>query len=324
MAKILTPQIGIEIGSDTLKIAVCSRGHITDLVTKRLPYGSVMDGKIASPADMAATIRATLRENNIHGMSCAVVLPAQFVIGRNITMPLMSENEYMLNLPYEFKDFVGKDGDKYMYDYTLKSVDGNTAEIYACAVLKSDVDLYYDIMHKAGLRLKRVVPPEIAWLNLIHAAQNVPNNLCIVDLGYATTSVRIFSNGGFAMGREIDCAGRSIDETLGKYLSMDSFAARTRKEANLNNCLAADCCTDIYAEIANEIARVLKYYNDVHNSDRVRDVYYCGGSSLIEPLCSAIIRATDLTPHHISRLLPGVDNKDDLSLCCTIAAGALI
>lgn len=322
--KQITPQIGIEIGSDTLKIATLSRGKIADLVTKRLPVGAVLEGKIASPVDMAATIKAALKENGIHGMTCGVVLPPQFVIGRSLTMPLMSEDEFMLNLPYEFKDFVGKDGDKYLYDYTIKSVEGNTAELYACAVLKSDIDVYYDVMRKAGLSLKRAVPPEIAWLDLIHATENAPKNLCIVDVGAASTSIRIYSRGGFAMGREIEFAGRTIDETLGKFLSMDSFAARTRKEANLNNCIAADCCTDIYADIANEVTRTLKYYNDVNNGNTVQDVYYCGGSTLIEPLRNAIIRATGLTPHHISRLLPGVEEKEDDSVCAAIAAGALI
>ena len=322
--QINTPQIGIEIGSDTLKIAISSHGQITNFVSKRLAYGAMVDGKISAPNDMAEIIKATLKEAGIRATTCAVVLPPQSVIGRNITMPLMSAEEYMLNLPFEFKDFIGKEGDKYLYDYTVKSVEGNSAEIYACAVLKSDVDVFYDITRKAGLKLKRAVPPEIAWLNLIHAAENVPNNLCIVDVGHTKTRVRIYAKGGFAMGREIEYAGRTLDEALGRYLGMDSFAARTRKETNLNNCQASECCTDMYADMATEITRTLKYYNDVNKDAVVRDLYYCGGCALIEPLRNAMIRATDLTPHHISRLVPGLEGKDETAICCAIAAGALI
>ena len=318
------PQIGIEIGSDTLKIAVANHGQITNFVTKRLAYGAVMDGKISAPNDMAEIIKATLKEEGIRATTCAVVLPPQSVIGRNITMPLMSEEEYMLNLPFEFKDFIGKDGEKYLYDYVVKSVEGNSSEIFACAVLKSDVDLYYDLMHKAGLKLKRAIPPEMAWLSLIRSTEGAPKNLCIVDVGHSKTRVSIYGNGGFAMGREIEYAGRTLDEALGHYLGLDSFAARTRKESNLNNCQGSECCTDMYADMATEITRTLKYYNDVNKNAIVRDLYYCGGCALIEPLRNAVIRSTGLTPHHISRLLPGVEGKDDIAICCAIAAGALM
>lgn len=320
MGKIL----GVEIGSDTLKIALCVNGSVTKMATKRLRHGSVLDGRISSTADVASTLKEAMKENGIRCQNAAVVLPTNIMIGRNISMPLMTESEYELNLPFEFKDFVGRESDKYYYDYIIKSVNGNIAELYACAVQKKDIDVYYELFRKAGLKLKSAIPAEIAWQNLIRTAKNEPSNLCIVDIGYNTTTVNIYSGGFFAMGRDIEYGGRNLDEALGKYLDMDDFAARTRKETNLNNCLAADACTDVYAEIATEVARILKYYNDVHSGSQVQDIYYCGSSAQIEALRTAISRYNDMTPHHISRIVPGATEKDDLTLCCAISAGAAV
>jgi len=316
--------IGIEIGSDTLKAAVCSDGKITDMVSRRLRSGSVLDGRIASPNDMSAFIRETLKDAGIHGTTCALVLPSQFVIGRSITMPAMSDEDLALNLPFEFKDFVGKDSDKYYYDYSIKSSTNNIMNLYACAVLKEDVEMYCNVLKKAGLVLKVIIPQELAWMNLIKRAVNEPKNICIVDIGCNSTFVNIFSNGSFVMGKNISIGGRALDEELAKYLGMDAYAARTRKEANLDNCLSADCCAEIYADIATEVTRTLKYYNDVHHDDMVKDIYYCGGSARIESIRNAIVRSTDMTPHHISRLIPNGENKTDDALCCAIAAGAAI
>ena len=316
--------IGIEIGSDTLKIAASSNGVITDMVCRRLRNGSVTDGRISSPDDMSAIIKETLKENMIRGNICALVLPPQFVMGRSVTMPVMSDEELVLNLPFELKDFTGKDGDKYYYDYAIKSVKDNVMELYACAVLKSDIDSYYSLFRRAGLNMKVAVPPEIAWLNLVRTAQNEPKNLCIVDIGHTCTNVDIYANGGYVMGKEIELAGSALDQTLGKLLNMDAFAARVRKEANMDNCLSLDGCVDIYYDIATEVTRTLKFYNDTHADARVRDIYYCGGSSQIEAIRTAIIKSTDMVPHHIARLVPGADDKNDMALCCAIAAGAAI
>lgn len=37
------------------------------------------------------------------------------------TLPLMSEKQLKVNLPYEFSKIVGKDADQYIYDYSLIS-----------------------------------------------------------------------------------------------------------------------------------------------------------------------------------------------------------
>jgi len=316
--------IGIEIGSDTIKMAVCTNGRVQQLASRRIRTGAVLDGKITSTDDMIAMIKDTMRTSGIHGVACALVLPPQIVIGRSITVPAMGHEEMMLNLSFEFKDYIGKDADKYLYDYAVKSVHDGSMEIYACAVLKEDIEYYYKLLRGAGLNMKIAIPAEMAWLNLIRQSDIEPKNLCIVDIGHNTTGIRIFADGGFAMGKQVELAGHALDEALGRYFAVDPYAARTRKEANLDNCLAIDACIDIYADIATEITRTLKFYNDTHASSRVSDIYYCGGSVAIEALRTAIVKSADMVPHHISRLLPGQFEKEELPLCCAIAVGAAL
>ena len=179
--------IGVEIGSSTLKLAVCINGQIQKTAVKRMPDDLVREGKITAPAAMVTFLKDMRKEFGIPSGHCALVLPSQAVIGHHVIMPVMAEDELELNLPFEFRDFVGKDGSKYYYDYSVMSVKDNTMELYAAAVRMEAVDEYYDIFRKAGLTLKTAMPAEMAWMNLVDLAKDEPKKICIVDVGSGYT-----------------------------------------------------------------------------------------------------------------------------------------
>lgn len=317
--------IGIEIGSDSVKLASVSGGKIEKMAFTRLPENIYHDGHITAPDAFAATVRTLMKDNQLRAGACALVLPQNLVISHHVSVPAMPASELELNLPFEFKDFVGKDADKYVYDYSVARKTDSGLDLYAAAVLKSDIEEYASLMRKAGLTLKVAIPKEMAWLNLINSAKNMPKSVCIVDLGHSATNVDIFCDGNFVMGRKIDNGGKQLDEVIAGQLQLDTFAARIRKEANYENILASDACTDSYGALAVEVMRVISFYNYSHSEDnnKVEDVYFCGGGSNIEALRIAIVKATTLTAHRIQRLFGDEgDHEDDKYLRCALAAGA--
>ncbi len=316
--------IGVEIGTDTVKIVVYGSDGVEKLACERLPENMVREGRVTAPSAMSEFLKKMLKENDIRPGVCSFVLPSQIVIAHHVTMPVMGEQELMINLPFEFRDFIGKDSEKYDYDYSVLSVNDNTMELYAAAVLKDVVEAYYDIFKKAGLTMKIAIPHEMAWINLINQAKNEPKCLCIVDVGHHTTQVDIFCNGNFVMGKSIEIGGALIDDAIASAQKIDPFVARTRKDANMNNVLALDACVEAYNSIAVEIMKVVAYYNYSceKDSEKLRDIYFCGGSCAIESLRLAILKSTNLTMHNVRRLLDLHDDDSPLPLYCAIAVGA--
>ena len=317
--------IGVEIGSSTLKLAVYSGGGFKTLAVKRMPEDLVREGRVTAPAAMSAFIREMRREFGVPSGTCALVIPSQLVIGHHVTMPVMEEKELQLNLPFEFRDFVGKDGAKYDYDYSVLSVSEGSMDLYAAAVPRDIMEEYYGILKKAGLTMKIAIPAEMAWTNLVNLAKDEPKKLCIVDVGHNFTRVNIFADGSFVMGKEIEMGGALLDEAIAQQEQVDPYAARTRKEADLNKILSDDICIDAYQALAIEIMRAVNFYaySNPQEGAELNDLYYCGGSSVIEPLRTALMKATGLTLHHISRLLPGT-TVGDQALSCALAAGAAV
>ncbi len=326
MASVTSRMIGVEFGSNTMKMALCAGGEIKKMAVQRMPEDLVREGRVTSAPAMTEFLKTMMKENGIRPGNCALVLPSQVVISHHVTMPLMSENELKLNLPFEFRDFVGKDGAKYDYDYSVLSVKDNVMELYAAAVRKDVVEEYYSIFKKAGMTLKIAIPAEMAWRNLIDQTENAPKKLAIVDVGHNTTRVNIFVNGDFVMGKDIEMAGALFDETIAADQQVDSYVARTRKEANMNYVLSSDSVNDAYQALAIEVMKTVNFfaYSDHSEGGHLEHIYYCGGSSVIEPLRVAMLKATGMTLHHVHRLVPMGDVVSDQALYCALAAGAAI
>ena len=246
------------------------------------------------------------------------------------TLFSMSDAELALNLPFEFRDYVGQDGAKYQYDYavmaTEKDKDGQPEklEVFAAAARKDLIASYYDMLKKAGFTAKVVIPHEMAMLNLVRQAIREPNEICIVDVGHTATHVYLFANNRFVMGREIEMGGQLLDAAIANTLKVDTHIARSYKESNMNDVQSSPECMEAYNTLAVEVMKVVNFYTNFSNrSDNLQDIYFAGGQSSIENLRVAVKKATGLTTHHISRLIPGgVENQD--TLCCALAAGAAI
>ena len=132
--------IGVEFGSNTMKMAVCDGNKVKKMAFSRMPEDLVREGRVTSPAAMTEFLKNMMKENGIRGGNCALVLPGSVVIGHHVSMPAMSETELKLNLPFEFRDFVGKDGAKFDYDYSVMGFHDNVMELYAAAVRKDIVE----------------------------------------------------------------------------------------------------------------------------------------------------------------------------------------
>jgi len=320
--------LGIEIGTNTLKLALIVKGAVQKLAVQRMPDDLVRESRVTSAAAMAQFLKQMCKDNGISAKDCAMVLPGQVVIANRVTMPAMNEKELKLNLPFEFRDFVGKEGAKYDYDYSVIRIDDISMDLYAAAVRKDIVEEYYDIFKKAGLTLRLAIPAEMAWANLIRTNPELPEIFAIMDAGHHTTRGNIYHNDNFVMGKDIGMAGALIDETIANAQEVDSYVAHNRKEANMDDVLTSELVEDAYRSLVIEIMKTLTFYgySNTEDADKLQDVYYCGGTSVIEPLRETMEKATGLRLHPAHELFDfgAAEENKELAIYCALAVGAAI
>lgn len=162
----------------------------------RLPENLVDErGTIALPHMFTQFLKQTKKELSPPRVSAALVLPPSQVICRLVTMPNMTAEQLMMNLPYEFSDFIQGVADQYFCDYALcRPAEGEEREngvpMMAAVAAKNTLAGYYKMFSQAGIRLKTVLPQEMALIQLVQAREG-REEFCFVDLGHQFTRITV-------------------------------------------------------------------------------------------------------------------------------------
>lgn len=318
--------VGIDIGTNQLKFAVCNDSEMKQLAEEPVPEQLVEDGSIVSMDAMSKFLRVTAQKHQIKSKDAALILPSSLVFSRRLTMPLMTKEQLIINLPYEFRDFITTGKDKYIYDYAvvneMKNEKGEVThlDIMIAAILKSTIDEYRAMLRRAGFKLRIAAPVIFSYANLIrnyekaHPA-DVPREYCIIDIGHTATRIHIFSGSGFEVTRIIDHGCAKLDVAIADELQIDEHTANSYKNTNYHDVLRLESCSVIYHNIAIEIMRAINYYWFEKPNSNLTDAYYCGGGAKIGLLLEVISATIGLQLHSIELLMPdGGTEKEQLLL----------
>ena len=324
---------GIDIGAGQIKFAVCEPGGvIRRMAVSPVPDQLVREGRIVSPEAMSDFLRAEARVHKIKNRDCAVILPAALAFTRRFSVPLMTEEQLKINLPYEFRDFITQEKDKYFYDYAvmgrLKNEAGQETELdlMAAATLKSTVAAYTAMLRRAGFKLRVAAPVEFAYANLLrlhesaHPAQ-LPGEYCIIDLGHSATRIYMYTGSRFEVTRVIEYGCALLDAAIADELHVDEHIAATYKVMNHNDVQSLERCRDIYHNIAIEIMRAINFYGFNNPGSHLTDAYTCGGGAKIPLLLEEIAAVIGLGVHSMEDLMPGGTRDREHLLLCPAAVG---
>lgn len=205
--------LGIDIGSDRIKMALVKNGQVKKVAVEAVPENVVKEGQVVSVDTMADVIKATMKQNSLKASDACIVLSSDNIFTRNVTMPIMSHDQLLYNLPFEFKDYITNDLKDYIFDYAMISTtkeledalarkeadakkeesedEGNTQEVYGMdsgyddsgysmelTAVVAPKELIADMQllcRKAGLRLAKAAPPVSSFAAIIRHYENANN-----------------------------------------------------------------------------------------------------------------------------------------------------
>lgn len=310
-------RLGFDIGNSSVKIAAVSRGKI-QMYEIRLPDNMMQDGEIAMPNAFSAFLKKERKKQQIPRGECALVLPARQVICRTVTMPKMSKEQLVLNLPYEFSEFIQGDPDRFLCDYAMCEDDPGSQNpeeehmtMMAAAASKERLAQYLRIFSGAGLKLKVILPAEMALIRLVQkyreAHSGSPEEYCFINLGQDSTTITVVKKDRIQATRQIEIGCHRLDLAIADMLNVDPFLAGSYKYTNFQNVLDAPDCMDIYQSISVEILKVVNFYQFNYRDSQLSGVYLTGGGASIPQLCQRIGEMLGLPVLPLKELIPGMD-----------------
>lgn len=331
------PCVGIDIGSCQLHFAVCSDGAIRRTFACDIPENLVRGGQIVSAEATAEFLKQAAADAKINVRRAALVLPAPACYVRTMSVPAMTSEDLAINLPYEFRDFITQEKDKYFYDYAVLSREDNAEgapvqfNLLAATTLKETIAQYAQVCQSAGLKLVTAVPEEAAYMNIIRSfeqSKGIEENqkeYCFLDLGHTSIRILIFKGVTHQATRIIDYGMQSLDIIIADRLGVDPHIARAHKHTNNQNELADPLCQNFYSNVSVEVMRALKFYSFNTPDSNLQDIYLCGGGHNIHPLVKLFENELEFNITTIDALLPysTKSNNGDAAICQTAIGAAL-
>lgn len=323
--------LGIDIGYDCLKLVLVNGRQIKKTAMVSMPQNLVRGGRVVSVEAMAELIRTTMKENGINCKNAALVLPYETVFVRNVTMPLMTADQLVYNLPYEFRDYITDELKNYLFDYAMVTTPedlaeqeeaaeegneteermagaGRTMDLFAVAAPVSLLEESKDMLRKAGLRLVKAAPAVCSYMALIRRLEEreeiYGREYGILDLGYQSIRMYIFKGDRHMVSRVLEIGLSSLDEAIADEYNIDVHLAHTYLLTNHDNCQNKERCVNAFENISIELMRALNFYSFNNPDSQLEDIWICGGGSTIEVLREALSRHLDMKIHQAEELLP--------------------
>lgn len=333
--------LGIDIGKDQLKLVLMKGETIQKAVSVQMPEGLLKEGRIVSVETTGELIRKTMKENKIRCKEAAVVVSSGVCFLRNVTMPEMTADQLVYNLPYEFRDYITDELKKYVFDYSWGSVEelpkakkpkkqpkkkkgeekpdekaedseekrGEMELLAAAAPLEAIDDLRL-MARKAGLKLTFAAPEVSACENLLHyklkEESDKDKEYGILDLGSTSSRLLIFKGDRHQVTRIIERGMEQVEELLADSLHIDIHLAHTWLLTNHEDCVNSEICQDAFSQISVELMRALNFYQFSNPDSRLEDIYICGGGASIESMRESLKENLDVTIHDVSELMDGL------------------
>ena len=324
-------RMGFDIGSSSLKIAIAGRGAV-QIEQVRLPENLIDEnGAIVLPHAFAQFLKQTRKDLGLPGGSAALCLPAGQAICRLVSMPKMTTEQLMMNLPYEFSDFIQGEAEQYYCDYAVcQPAEGEEEDsgipMMAAVASKQRLAEYVQVFQKAGIRLKTILPQEMSLIHLAQAQGQGTGEYFFIDLGHQHTRVTAVWRDRVQATREIPLGGRNIDLAIAQETGTDAFLANTYKTTQFQNVQESPVVADICERVAVEIFKVINFYRFTNRSSNLEGVYLVGGGAALEPMRRAIAATLEAAPvetalYHPGTLLPGTE---ELAAEGVFAAGAMM
>ena len=316
--------LGIDIGYDRLKLVLMNGAQVRKAVSVSMPQKLIREGRVVSVEAMAELIRTTMKENGIKCKNAALVLSEESVFVRNVTMPLMTAEQLVYNLPYEFRDYITDELKDYIFDYAMistsdKKSDGEqedeaassrrTMDLFAVAAPISLIEESKDMVRKAGLKLVKAAPAVCSYMALLRKREEEMNisggEYCILDLGYHAIRMYMFRKDHHVVSRVLEIGLSVLDDAIADLYNVDVHLAHTYLLTNHEDCLHKEVCANAYDNISVELMRALNFYSFNNPDSQLSDIWICGGGAAIEPLTEAISRYLDMNIHDAQELIPG-------------------
>ncbi len=252
MAKKLTSVLGIDIGSQKIKVAEV-RAQGRDAVVSAIgiidtPEGAVDHTGVYNSDAVGGALKQLLSECGASVPQAVVSIAGQAsVLVRTLEVPRMNPTELKEHMQWEINRNIPFAESTVVSDFKpLSDDDPNSTnmDVVMAIAPQSAVDTMIACVKKAGRNTAAIdVEPLSLARSVVQSYDDVyaGQTICVVEMGHKTTSINIYRNGKLLMPRQIPVGGEMFTKAISDEFQISMSEAEVMKiqEADVPEAAAA-------------------------------------------------------------------------------------
>jgi Tfp pilus assembly PilM family ATPase/PBP1b-binding outer membrane lipoprotein LpoB len=279
---------GLDIGSDSVKLAVIKRGlRDTELLGVWLfPSRGDMGKALSLAAEM-------MKEMRVSPHDVAACIPSPPVTIRVLKFPFRDPKKVDMVYEYELESLSTFDPEEKSHSYHLvpsgKGDEGSEAIV--CMFNVEDVSGVLDECASAGLA-PRVLTYSPVALSALSKLMGESFPALLVSVGASSTGFALFDRSGLRRVRSFAWGSESITAQIARELGVESEEARRIKHTGLGGDYG-DLIAQCLAPLENEIRKTMRFFA-VDLREEPSSVRLAGGGSLMPGLKSRLAETLEV------------------------------
>jgi type IV pilus assembly protein PilM len=336
--------LGLDIGSSSVKLVQLRESkkgvQLANFSMAPLPSEAIVDGALMNASAVVDTIQGMIAAQKLKFKDCAVAISGHSVIIKKISLPAMTQEELDESIKWEAEQYIPFDVNDVYLDYQIlqSRPDQGQMDVLLVAAKKEVVDEYAGVVREAGLDPVVVDVDAFTIYNTFEAAYGFPpgETVVLIDIGAATISINVVSNGVSMFTRDISMGGNQFTEEIQKQLNVsydeaEAYKLGGEKGVDADSVVPQEVeqvLQSVSDSMAGEIHRSLDFYLATSSEGRVSRVYLSGGTSKVPALARAIedkvgVAVELIDPFRNIQIDPKVFNLDYINEIRSIASVAV-
>lgn len=231
--------VGIDIGTAGVRAVEVAAGKNKAAVVRYhqvpLPEGAVTRGEVVEPNTVASALKQLWTQGGFKSKNVVLGMGNHRVLSRDLTVPRASLAHIRESLPFQVQDMLPIPLDDALLDfYPVTEGEGEggpTVTGLLIAAVKDAVQGNVKAVELAGLLPLDVDLIPFALTRVLNVGECIEGTIAQVDVGAATTSIVITTNGVPQFVRLIPAGGNDVTQALVEKLQLAPEEADRRKRA---------------------------------------------------------------------------------------------
>ena len=241
MAKRLTQVLGVDIGTQSIKVAQIRLGKdgaiVAGLSKGATPENSVDHTGIFDPATLGAALKGIVAEGGFGTKDVIFSITGQSaVVVRNLEVPRMSDRELQEHMQWEIQRNIPFAESTVVSDFRPVENPALAAsqnmEVVMAVSPESAINMIMELLRAAGLKAAAIDVEPLALgrvLKSCHYNDLAQKNVCVVNMGHMTTAINMYRQAVLAFPRTVPIGGATLTKAISDSLGLTLEEAERMK-----------------------------------------------------------------------------------------------